>query len=157
MKDGVAGSGRGGIRRWLLPALLGLASVGVGEAPREVTLAAPASLWAVLEQAGVRLSPTEAIPFLDGFQRLNPAVTDIRRIPAGTHLRLPPPPEGRARKIPLLRVSLAIRKAAAMAAAARPPAPRPAPAPPAPAAPPPTSPPLLRDGEARDPPPSGSS
>lgn len=136
MKDGVAGSGRGGIRRWLLPALLGLASVGVGEAPREVTLAAPASLWAVLEQAGVRLSPTEAIPFLDGFQRLNPAVTDIRRIPAGTHLRLPPPPEGRARKIPLLRVSLAIRKAAAMAAAARPPAPRPAPAPPAPAAPP---------------------
>ena len=120
MKDGVTGGGRGAIRRWLLPALLGTALVGAVEAPREVTLAAPASLWAVLEQAGVRLSPTEAIPFLDSFQRLNPAVTDIRRIPVGTRLRLPPPPEGMARRIPLIQVSLAIRKAAAMAAAARP-------------------------------------
>ena len=132
----MAGDRRSGIGRWLLPALLGLAFVGAAAPPREVMLAAPASLWAVLEQAGIRLSPTEAVSFLDAFQRLNPAVTDIRRIHAGTRLRLPPASEGIARKVPLLQVSLAVRKAAAMAAAARPPAPRPAPVPPAPAAPP---------------------
>ncbi len=116
----MAGSGRGGIGRWLLLALLGLLSAGAVSAPREVSLAAPASLWVVLERAGVRLSPADALPFLDAFQRLNPGVTDIRRIPAGTVLRLPPPPERMGRRISLLRVSLAIRRAREMAAAARP-------------------------------------
>ncbi|HEV8661820.1 MAG TPA: hypothetical protein VGT06_01570 [Candidatus Methylomirabilis sp.] len=133
----MARRGRGGIGRWLLPGFLGLLSVGADAAPREVLLGTPASLWGVLEQAGVRLSPLEAIPFLDAFQRLNPAVTDIRRIPAGTRLRLPAAPEGVAQKVPLVRVSLAVRKAAAMVGAVRPAAPRPAPVPPPPVAAPP--------------------
>lgn len=136
----MAGIGARAVGRWLMPALLGVVSVGAAASPREVLVAEPATLWTVLERANVRLNPTEAVLFLDTFQRLNPAVTDIRRISAGTRLMLPPPPESALRKVPLLQVSLAVRRAAAMAAAVRPPAvaakPPPTALPPAPPPPP---------------------